>query len=138
MESKVLTIAKAVCNYYGMDLIQICQNTNKREIVRKRQIIYYFCKKYKVSTDVLTGRLIGNKDHATVFHGYKTISSIMEIQDEKNTYQDVHYMESIIKRIIDSSYDSEKRIRYNKSRSLVGCRSAAKRHKISMNVEFIC
>lgn len=66
-------IVEAVCSHYGVDTKNINTRSRKRDIVQARQVAMYIA---KMSTDLSTakiGKMIGNRDHATVLHACKTI-----------------------------------------------------------------
>lgn len=75
---KLQLVFKLLCNHFGHEPDTVKQRSRKREMVVMRQIYYYFAKKY-LSRITLTeiGGFLGY-DHATVIHGYTTISGLMD------------------------------------------------------------
>lgn len=79
--SNLLTIEKIkdrVVKYFDMPEGEIDLKTRRREIVYKRQICYYFGKLLTKDSLAYMGIIVGNKDHATVLHGFKTISNLYD------------------------------------------------------------
>lgn len=81
LERKQLTIKniiEIVCRYFNLDEALIQTQSRKREIVLARQITMYFAKKYTDSSFAHIGKVVGNKDHATVVHAVNTVKDQME------------------------------------------------------------
>ena len=77
----VLTIEKlikAVCICEGVKEDAISAKCRKRELVVARQFAFFLAKKYNLGSYKYIGKEIGGKDHATVMHGIKTISGLIE------------------------------------------------------------
>jgi len=82
LEKRQLTIPKiqeVVCSYFNLDETLIQTLSRKREIVQARQITMYFAKKYTDSSFAHIGKVVGNKDHATVLHSVNTVKDQIEI-----------------------------------------------------------
>ena len=79
----IFLIKKIVSEYFGMSIIKICKKTRKKKIVHARQIAHFFAKQLTEFSLANIGLNIGNKDHATVLHGIKTI------QYESDKYRNV-------------------------------------------------
>ena len=75
----VQKIQETVCKYFNLEQSVILTNSRKREIVQARQITMYLAKKYTDSSLSQIGKIVGNKDHATVLHACKTIKDQLEI-----------------------------------------------------------
>jgi chromosomal replication initiator protein len=76
LERKPLTIKmiqEVVCRYYNLREELIQSTSRKREIVQARQITMYFAKMLTDSSFAHIGKVVGNKDHATVCHSVKLI-----------------------------------------------------------------
>lgn len=71
-------IQKVVCNYFNVPLEMLQSNTRKREIVQTRQIAMYFAKNLTKLSCAAIGFQIGDKDHATVHHAYKTVNNLLD------------------------------------------------------------
>jgi chromosomal replication initiator protein DnaA len=82
LEKRQLTIKKiqeTVCRYFNLDEALIQTKSRKQEIVQARQITMFFAKKYTDSSFAHIGKIVGNKDHATVLHACKTVRDQIEI-----------------------------------------------------------
>ena len=81
-DNKPLTveeIIQKVCAHYNIDSSAIHTRTRKREIVQVRQIAMYLAKKHTDTSFSKIGKLIGNKDHATVLHACKIVKDQVEV-----------------------------------------------------------
>lgn len=81
-ESKTISIdgiIKTVCNHYDVDQSFIHTKSRKREIVQMRQIAMFLAKKHTDASSSKIGRLIGNKDHATVLHACKIVKNQCDV-----------------------------------------------------------
>ena len=72
-------IINKVCEHYRIDSSAIHAKTRKREIVQVRQIAMYLAKKHTDTSFSKIGKLIGNKDHATVLHACKIVKDQVEV-----------------------------------------------------------
>jgi chromosomal replication initiator protein len=88
-------IIKAVCKYFELDPEAIHTKSRKREVVQVRQVAMYLAKKHTDSSSSKIGRLIGNKDHATVLHACKIVKEQCEV--DKSFRADVENIESSLK-----------------------------------------
>jgi chromosomal replication initiator protein len=82
LERKAITIKmiqEVVCCYFNLKEELIQTNSRKREIVQARQITMYFAKILTDSSYAHIGKVVGNKDHATVHHSIKLVKEQMEI-----------------------------------------------------------
>jgi chromosomal replication initiator protein len=78
-------IQKVVCNYFNLNIHQLHENNRKREIVQARQFAMYFAHNFTRLSWSKIGQLIGNKDHATAMHGWKTINNLTKNNKEIRT-----------------------------------------------------
>lgn len=69
--------------------------TRKRKFVQSRQEAMYFAKKFTKLSLREIGKLIGDKDHATVLHACRTINNLIETN--KNFKEEIEKIESLIK-----------------------------------------
>ena len=76
---QVKTIIK---DYFKITDQDLDLKTRARDIVEKRQIAHYFAKCYTTRSLATIGRMIGNKDHATVLHSCKVVSNYYETDPE--------------------------------------------------------
>jgi chromosomal replication initiator protein len=98
LERKQVTIKKiqeVVCRYYNLNEELIQSVSRKREIVQARQITMFLAKKLTKSSYAHIGKVIGNKDHATVHHSCKTIMEQLEIS--KSFRAEMEVIESCLK-----------------------------------------
>ncbi|MCR4766154.1 MAG: chromosomal replication initiator protein DnaA [Bacteroidaceae bacterium] len=72
-------ILETVCKHYGLDIASIHTKSRKHEIVQARQIAMFLAKDYTDFSTARIGKLIGNRDHATVLHAFKTIKELEEV-----------------------------------------------------------
>lgn len=81
-EKKKITVKKiqdVVSDFYNVknDLIQ--SKSRKREIVQARQVTMYFIKNHTELSLSQIGSHVGNRNHATVLHGYNNIKNLSEV-----------------------------------------------------------
>lgn len=88
-------IIKKVCDHYKVETNAIQASSRKREVVIVRQVAMYLAKKYTSYSSKKIGKLIGNKDHATVLHACKTIQG--EIDVNKSFQTELQEIESSLK-----------------------------------------
>lgn len=72
-------IIRTVCQHYGLETSAIHNKSRKREVVQARQIAMYLAKTYTDLSASKIGRLIGNKDHATVLYACKNVKELREV-----------------------------------------------------------
>jgi chromosomal replication initiator protein len=87
-------IRKIVSKYLNIDNSDMDIETRKREIVKARQITMYFSKIKTKNSLSYIGSKIGNKDHATVLHAYRTV--INEIGTDKNYSKQINNIEKLL------------------------------------------
>lgn len=99
VETKPLTvdnIIDKVCKHFEVETNVVHTKSRKREIVQIRQIAMYLAKKHTNSSSSKIGKLIGNKDHATVLHACKMVKDQVEV--DKNFRSKIEEIESSLKR----------------------------------------
>ena len=82
LEKKQLTIKKiqeSVCRYFNIEESLILTPSRKQEIVQARQITMFLSKKYTDFSFAYIGKVIGNKDHATVLYACNVVKDQIEI-----------------------------------------------------------
>ena len=82
IENRPLSVEKileSVCKYFNLDKSLIHTVSRKHEIVQARQIAMYLAKKLTAYSYSHIGKIIGDKDHATVVHACKTVKDQIEI-----------------------------------------------------------
>ncbi len=96
-EQKKITVQKiqdVVSNFYNVkkDLIQSA--SRKREIVQARQVTMYFIKNHTELSLSQIGSHVGNRNHATVLHGYNTVKNLSEV--DRGFRSDIESIERLL------------------------------------------
>ena len=81
-EVKAITIEDIiakVCSHYNIEESTIHVKCRKREVVQARQMAMFLAKKHTDNSLSKIGKMIGNKDHATVLHACKIIKDQIEV-----------------------------------------------------------
>lgn len=78
-EVSVDYIQKTVCEFVGINMELLKENTRKREVVYARQISMYLAKKYTKNSLKEIGKHFGNKDHSTVIHSIQVVDNQLEV-----------------------------------------------------------
>lgn len=82
------SLEKSVCEYLDFKPEELQSRTRKREVVEGRQILHYIAKNRKMGTLSVIGFRYGKKDHATVMHSNRIITTLLQTdKDFKNQYQ---------------------------------------------------
>lgn len=71
-------IHDVVCGHYEVNPAEVWIKNRRRPFVMARQTIWYFLRKYTQIQLNRIGRLYGCYDHTTVIHGTRTISGLIE------------------------------------------------------------
>jgi chromosomal replication initiator protein len=79
MEISVKSLAKAVSDYFKIDLEQLKSKRKTAELVRARQIAMYLCREYTSNSLKSIGEEFGGRDHSTVIHAITTIENNLEL-----------------------------------------------------------
>lgn len=98
---------KLASNYTTVPLNLILTNTKKREVTFTRQIAFWLLKTHTTLSLYTIGTLVGNKDHATVFHGVKTIKDRMDV-DSTFKFNMLHLSHEFGRVIESEVYDVNK------------------------------
>jgi len=77
-------IQKAVCEQFGLRLIEIKAKNNSRVIVYPRQIAMYLAKQLTDASLPEIGRQFGGKHHTTVLHSVEKIEQIRKTDKDLN------------------------------------------------------
>lgn len=99
ISAKVITIddiIDTVCKHFSIDTSAIYTKSRKREVVQARQVSMYLAKKYTDSSNSKIGAQIGDKDHATVIHAYKTIKD--RLDTDKHFCNDMDRIQKALKK----------------------------------------
>lgn len=74
-------IMQGVIDFYDLKEKDIMSSSRKKEIVRPRQVIMYLLREELKASFPFIGRKLGDKDHTTVIHAYKKISSEVKLNE---------------------------------------------------------
>ena len=90
-------IQQVICDYFDISIELLVSKTRKREVVQARQLAMFFSKEMTKASLANIGKLIGNRDHATVLYACRTVNNLNETD---RTFRG--YFEDIKKRLIIS------------------------------------
>lgn len=79
-DKKIITldsIVNIVAEYYGITYADIFSNNRSRNIAYPRQICMYLGRKFTGLSLGDIGRLMGNRDHSTILHGFNKVTKDM-------------------------------------------------------------
>lgn len=71
-------IQLAVCEHFGITMLDLNSARRTRSLTVPRQIGFYLCKHMTSRSLPEIGRRFGDKDHTTVLHGVRKITSLLE------------------------------------------------------------
>ncbi|MDO4977383.1 MAG: chromosomal replication initiator protein DnaA [Eubacteriales bacterium] len=74
-------IMEIVAEHYNITVADIISKKKNKEIAHPRQISMYLCRRYTEASLQNIGKLIGNRDHTTVIHGFEKISQQLETDE---------------------------------------------------------
>lgn len=74
-------VVQGVMDFYDLKEKDLMSSSRKKEIVRPRQVIMYLLREELKASFPFIGRKLGDKDHTTVIHAYKKISSEMKMDE---------------------------------------------------------
>ena len=74
-------VKQTVCNHFHLKVSQIDSRERTQRIAYARQMAMYLSDRLTDTSHMQIGRLIGNRNHATVVHAVKQIQDMIEIQD---------------------------------------------------------
>ncbi len=86
-------IQETAC-FYDLKEKDIMSDSRKKEIVMPRQVAMYLLRNEINASFPFIGRKIGNKDHTTVMHAYKKISS--KIKDDDSFQEEINLLKNKI------------------------------------------
>lgn len=89
-------VLDSVCQNFRIEREEVRTSSRKRVVCQARQIAMYLSKRLTNSSVTEIGRIIGNRDHATVLHACKVVNDLMAV--DKNYRQTVTQLEKQIKR----------------------------------------
>ena len=94
VEKKIVTIDQIItctCEQFNVKEEEIFGKSRKANVVTVRQLSMYLAHKHTKLTASKIGIYVGNRDHATVLHGIKTID--MRLKQEKALQQHLEEVE---------------------------------------------
>ena len=89
-EKKIITaelIVEVVAEHHNLTPSEIYSKDKSRNISYPRQIVMYLCRKLTDLSVTEIGRILGNRDHSTVLHGYDKIAC--DIQKDSSIHNTV-------------------------------------------------
>ncbi|MDD3404776.1 MAG: chromosomal replication initiator protein DnaA [Sphingobacteriia bacterium] len=96
--NKVVSVEKirdVVCEYYAISTDKLMSSSRKREISTARQVAMYLSKQYTKNSLSSIGKIIGNRNHATVLHACSVVNDL--IDTDKNIRFDLQELEDKLK-----------------------------------------
>ncbi len=79
--ASVEDIQKAVCEYYGLRLVDLKSKRRHRSISFPRMLAMYLCRQHLGTSYPELGERFGGKDHTTVIHAIRKITGLVEDHD---------------------------------------------------------
>ena len=98
VEKKDVTIDQIItctCEYFNVREEDVFGKSRKADIVTVRQMSMYLAHKHTKLTTSKIGIYVGNRDHATVLHGIKTIDGRLKVEKELR-----HHLEELEGKLI--------------------------------------
>ena len=74
-------IVEVVSEHFNITVDQIMSKNRSSDIAKPRQIAMYLCKQMTSQPLDSIGQLLGGRDHSTIIHGVKKITSEYETDD---------------------------------------------------------
>lgn len=71
-------IVKIVCDEMNFPVNKLGLKTRKREVAFTRQMVHWSLYYWTFMTTPKIGKMIGNKNHATVLHSYETVDDLID------------------------------------------------------------
>ena len=88
-------VVDTVCEYFNITRDMLMSSTRKRQIVQARQIAMFLAKDNTDFSTARIGKLIGDRDHATVLHAFKTVKEREEV--DKNFHEELEEIRIALK-----------------------------------------
>ena len=85
IDDKPLTvdeIIETVCNHFNVSPSAVGGKSRKRDFVVARQVSMYLAQKYTKMPASRIGKLVGNRDHSTVFHSCTQVENRLKVDKE--------------------------------------------------------
>lgn len=74
-------IQRAVCEHFGVSIVDLVSSRRTQPIVRYRQIAMYLAKKLTTRSLPEIGRRFRGRDHTTILHAVRQIEKLMKADD---------------------------------------------------------
>jgi chromosomal replication initiator protein len=87
-------IIRETINFYDLKEKELLSDSRKKEIVKPRQIAMYLLRAELNASFPSIGRKMGDKDHTTVMHAYKKISS--ELRESESFQEEINSLKQKI------------------------------------------
>lgn len=94
LHRRVEAIQKAVADYYGLSIREIKSKSRIKTVALPRQIAIYLIRKQTDLGFKEIGSLFGGKDHTTILHGYRKIST--ELKNNPSIREAVEAIEATL------------------------------------------
>jgi len=72
----VRTIQRAVCQHYGVNLVDLMSNRRTRALVLPRQVAVWLCRTLTTHSLPAIGHHFGGRDHTTMLHAARRIDEL--------------------------------------------------------------
>lgn len=86
-----------ICYGEGIKAEDMKTATRKAEILFTRQLVIYFCVRYKVASYDVIGQKVGGKDHSTICHTVDAIENYIETDKVKRAK--IEYYDNLIDKV---------------------------------------
>lgn len=131
----IIEIGKIAAKHYKISFEDLCYKTRKRDVIIARQMAHTLSRwKTTKSTRETIGRLLGNKDNATVLHSERVISDLC--QTDKSIKKDFEYLLFKVN-MITYIEDFRIRVNINQFKQLQRSRSSSIRNKQTHNITYL-
>lgn len=87
-------VVQSVMDFYDLKEKDLLSSSRKKEIVKPRQVIMYLLREELKASFPFIGRKLGDKDHTTVIHAYKKISS--EVKTNEGLQEEINLLKQKI------------------------------------------
>ena len=87
-------IKKAVAEFYGISVEEMCGKRRDRHIVFPRQVAMYIIREETASSLPAIGQAFGGRDHTTVLHSYEKIVS--DCQDDERVCNEIKKIRELL------------------------------------------
>lgn len=81
-ELTIEDVKQSVCDHFNLKVSQIDSRSRTQRISYARQMAMYLAEQLTNTSHMQIGRLIGNRNHATVIHALKQIKDMMAVEEK--------------------------------------------------------